>query len=147
MFLFWHDLRRLARRGRPTLGRIVLGFALLAVVAAGFSHWFPSANPIEFSTALSREYAVRLSRFAVLLLHAILWLQLAVVLVMTPVLCSGAIADERSNGTLDLLRMSHASPAAILLAKFAAPTVHLGSYLALCLPIMLITPLWGSFDI
>jgi ABC-type transport system involved in multi-copper enzyme maturation permease subunit len=50
------------------------------------------------------------------------------------------------RGTLDLLRMSEASPIAIVLGKFAARFVYLGSYLVFCLPIVIALELWGQAD-
>src|SRR5262245_53684965 len=130
---FWHDLRRLARRGRPVNGRIVLGLILLTTLATSFAIWFPNGHVSDLSSTLIRDRR-HLTGFGGKFVQIISVLQLIVVVSATPIVCGGALPVERARGTLDLLRISQALPAAIILGKFGASFVYLGSYLLFCLP-------------
>ena len=145
MYLFWHELRRLARHGRPALGRVVLGLALLIVLAAIYSVRFPIAEISDLSTTYIQDRR-RLNGFGAQLQFVINLVQLILLVVVTPAVCGGALTSERVRGTLDLLRMSEASPFAIVLGKFAARFVYLASFLLFCLPIVIALELWGQVD-
>jgi ABC-type transport system involved in multi-copper enzyme maturation permease subunit len=145
MYLFWHDLRRLARHGRPALGRVVLGLSLLIVLATVYSIRFPVAELSDLSTTYIHD-GRRMSGFGAQLYFVINVVQLVVLVVVTPAVCGGAFAVERVRGTLDLLRISEASSLAIVLGKFAARFVYLGSFLLFCLPLIVALELWSAVD-
>jgi hypothetical protein len=123
MYLFWHDLRRLARHGRPALGRVVLGLALLIVLATIYSVQFPIAEISDLSSTYIQDRR-RLNGFGAQLHFVINLVQLILLVVLTPAVCGSALTTERVRGTLDLLRISEASPSAIVCGKFAARFVY-----------------------
>jgi ABC-type transport system involved in multi-copper enzyme maturation permease subunit len=145
MSLFWHDLRRLSRRGHPVLGRIVIGLSLLIALAMGFVKSFPNAHLSDLSTTFIGDRR-QVTGFGQQFVQVISYLQLIAVVAVTPVVCGGALAAERARGTLDLLRLSQASPARIIMGKFAARVLYLASFLAFCLPIFAFSQLWGDFE-
>jgi ABC-type transport system involved in multi-copper enzyme maturation permease subunit len=145
MYLFWHELRRLARHGRLALGRVGLGLALLIVLATIFSVRFPIAEITDLSSTYIQDKR-RISGFGSQLHFVINLVQLVLLVVATPAVCGGALTTERVRGTLDLLRMSEVSPVGIVLGKFAGRFVYVASYLVFCLPIAIAFELWGQVD-
>src|SRR5262245_32410770 len=114
MAVFLLELLRTARRGRLTLVRVGYGLVLLAAVYALFRRAFPAAAPLTLTAVVAPGERARLARFAGEFAAVGLWVQLAAVLVLTPLAAAGAVAGERARGSLDLLRVSRLSPAAIV---------------------------------
>jgi hypothetical protein len=91
--LFYHDLVRLARRGRSTLLRFVYGLFLLLALYAVYQQTFPHisffSQPFEASATLrTSEMAQFSANFAI----ALIALQVVAVVVLTPAYLAGAIA-------------------------------------------------------
>lgn len=145
MYLFWHDLRRLARRGRPALGRTLFGAILLVVLGMVFAQWFPTVRIDQFETTFIPPRR-GLDRFGVTWMLTVSAVQLAFVVFMTPLVCGGALCYERTRGTLDLLRLSQSPPMAIVFGKFAARFIHLSSIVMIGLPIGMLGLIWGDIS-
>ena len=124
----------------------MLGLTLLLVLATFYSVRFPIAGLSDLSSTYIQDRR-RIDGFVSHLHFVIHLVQLILLIVVTPAVCGGALATERVRGTLDLLRISEASPLTIVLGKFAARFVYLASFLVFCLPIMIAMGLWGQVDL
>ena len=66
------------------------------------------------------------------------------VLVLTPAIVAGVIADEKQRKTLQYLMVSRLNSAEIVLGKLFARLLHIGVFLAIGLPVMSLTSLFGG---
>jgi ABC-type transport system involved in multi-copper enzyme maturation permease subunit len=67
-------------------------------------------------------------------------------LVLTPAMVAGVIADERQRKTLDYLLASQLSSTEIVMGKLAARLLHLGVLMAIGLPVVCLVALFGGLD-
>jgi ABC-type transport system involved in multi-copper enzyme maturation permease subunit len=67
-------------------------------------------------------------------------------LCVTPALVAGVIADEHQRKTLHYLLASRLSSAAIVLGKLGARLVHVGTFVALGLPVVSLLLLYGGLN-
>ena len=72
--------------------------------------------------------------------------QAVVVLLLTPALVGGAIADERQRKTLHYLLTSELSSVEIVMGKLAARLLQVGVLVALGLPVVSLIGLFGGVD-
>ena len=72
--------------------------------------------------------------------------QLATLLCLLPALVAGVIADEHQRKTLHYLLASRLSSAEIVLGKLGARLVHVGTFVALGLPVVCLLALYGGLD-
>lgn len=127
------------------MGRIGFGAILLVVLGASFAQWFPT---VQFHQLATTYIPPRrgLDRFGTYWVLAVAVVQLTAIVLFTPLVCGGALAFERVRGTLDLLRLSRATPMEIVFGKFGARFAYLASYLAMSLPIALLGMLWSELS-
>ena len=132
--LFFNDLARLARRGRTTLLRCSYALALLGLLSLLVIASFPNQYhqiiygdnvflSISQWAAFSRMYAV-----------AILTVQAATILVLTPAYLGSAIAEEKERRTVDLLLTTLLSDRQFVLGKLFARLTAPGHGFYLCRP-------------
>src|SRR4051812_24726655 len=124
--LFYHDLVRLARRGRSTLLRFVYGLFLLLALYAVYQQTFPHIS--FFSHPFATGATLRpsdMARFSANFAVALIALQVVAVLVLTPAYLAGAIAEEHERRTLELLFTTHLTNRDIILGKLFGRLCHL----------------------
>src|SRR5262249_55259156 len=112
-----------------------------------FARQFPGAlslNPTALP--LNRTTVNELASFAAHFAATRLFVQLGAVLLLTPTLTAGAIAEERQRGTLDLLLGSELFAVEIVLGKLLARTLVMFTLLLTGLPVLFLTQLWGGVD-
>jgi ABC-type transport system involved in multi-copper enzyme maturation permease subunit len=131
--VFLMDLGRMTRRGRPWLWRTLYGAALLGLLLV-LTPPGGSTRPSDLA-AFAEDFATGL-----------LIVQALAVLVLTPIVVAGAIAEERQQGTLDLLRTTALADREIALGKLAARLTHLGLILLAGLPVLSLLQLFGGID-
>jgi ABC-type transport system involved in multi-copper enzyme maturation permease subunit len=68
------------------------------------------------------------------------------VLVLTPAIVAGVVADEKRRKTLHYLMASRLSSAEIILGKLFARLLHVGIFLAIGLPVMSLISLFGGVE-
>lgn len=127
--VFDAELRAASRRQRDYIVRLVYGVGLLVVVVGG----------LHKATTPQEEAAAARSVFQGLAI-----LQVVAVLVLTPAVVAGAIAEERRRGTLIDLLISSLSAAEIILGKLAARFVRIIAVLAIGLPVLALLTLLGG---
>jgi ABC-type transport system involved in multi-copper enzyme maturation permease subunit len=144
--LFFYDMARLARRGRTNLLRCTYTFGLLALLCFLVFDSFPAQSLQLLSghdvTLSISQWASFSRQFAV----ALLSVQAAAILLLTPAYLGSAIAEEKERGTAELLLTTRLSDRQYLLGKLLGRLAHLGLVLLAGLPILCLTRLWGGID-
>lgn len=141
--LFRFELVRLARRGTHLPLRVALASLLLLGLLATYLRLAPgtSAFGLLFTdTADPRA----LQGFGETFLIAFLIVQQAAVLLLTPVYAGGAIAEEKEKGRLDFLLTTTLSAWQVVGGKLAARLVFVLAVVAVGLPVLLFTLLFGG---
>ena len=134
------ELLTLARRGRYFLLRTVYGLLLLLLIVQNdpTGRWGVSETGEISIQAMASLGQALFATFAAT--------QSVVVLLITPALVAGVIADERRRKTLDYLLSSQLSSAEIVLGKLFARVLHVGVFLAMGLPIVVMLSFFGGVD-
>jgi ABC-type transport system involved in multi-copper enzyme maturation permease subunit len=133
-----YELITTARRGRYYLARAVYGSVLLFLLWGQFETWelnHPMGGSVE-----------ELHRFAESTFIVFAMAQLATLLCLLPALVAGVIADEHQRKTLHYLLASRLSSPEIVLGKLGARLLHVGTFVALGLPVVGLLGLYGGLD-
>ncbi len=133
-----YELITTARRGRFYVVRVVYGLCLLAQLANLFTQWgalHQGGGSFDEIQAFAEDAFLQFAG-----------LQGIALLVLIPALVSGVIADEHQRKTLHYLLASRLSSAEIILGKLGARLVHVGSFVALGLPIVSLLMLYGGIN-
>lgn len=143
--LFWYELRRLPRR-RMHLWRILYAAALLLGLVVVYLRSFRDRSAFEALTDPGPLDLAGNAAFAETYLMAFLAVQQLAVIALTPLYAAGSIADEKERRTFDFLLSSPLPHYQILLGKLLARLVYVGSILAVGLPVLMLTFLFGGVD-
>jgi ABC-type transport system involved in multi-copper enzyme maturation permease subunit len=136
------ELITTARRARYYAIRFVLGMLLLYSVVQVQTPWPRRASLWSGGEASIREMAaIGMSLFA-----TITSVQGVAVLLLTPALVAGVVADEKRRKTLHYLMSSRLSSAEIILGKLFARLLHIGVFLAVGLPVLSLISLFGGVE-
>ena len=142
--VFNAELVTTSRRARYYAIRFLYGMILLYFVveaasspsnAGGNSLWKGGEVSIADMAAIGSRIFLTFAVF-----------QAVAVLVMTPAIVAGVIADEKRRKTLHYLLASRLTSAEIVLGKLFARLLHVGIFLALGLPIMSLISLFGGVE-
>ena len=140
--LFRFELVRLARRGGHLPLRVVLCLLLLVGLFAAYRQLFPSANPLALLFAAPDSS--QLDKFGETFVVAVLIIQQAAVVLLTPVYAGGAIAEEKEKGRLDFLLTSPFGRWELVADKLAARLVFVLAVVFTGLPVLAFTLLFGG---
>lgn len=127
-----YELIRLTRRGWATIflaRAIYIALLFLALVL-----FYVPVGPGKDAAAASRFF------------NAMMGVQFAAVLLLTPAYTAGAIAEDRERRTLDFLLASDLSDREIVLGKYFARVATLGLLLLAGLPVLGLVQLLGGVD-
>jgi ABC-type transport system involved in multi-copper enzyme maturation permease subunit len=134
---FYYDLIRLARKGWPTLARVLfLGVVLASMLLLNRTQ----GDSVHFTEPA--EFARRAQNFAYLLLV----LQDLLILALLPVYVASAIAEEKEHQTLESLTMTHLTDRELVLGKLGARLMHVGAFALANFPLLAFMHLWGNVD-
>jgi ABC-type transport system involved in multi-copper enzyme maturation permease subunit len=134
---FYYDLIRLARRGWPTLARVIFLVVMLISMAVMYRTQSDTVNLTN-----PAEYAIRAQRYATVLIA----IQDLLVLVLLPVYVASAIAEEKENQTLEALSLTHLSDRELVLGKLGGRVMHVGAIALSTVPLLAFMYLWGNVD-
>lgn len=137
--VFSIELVTTARRSRYFVLRTIYGAILLFVLWQGYQarFWWQSGS--------GREISVReMAQFAGALYYTFAVTQAITVLLLTPVMMAGVIADEKQRRTLHYLLASQLSSAEIVLGKLVSRLLHVAVFLAVGIPILSLLTLFGG---
>jgi hypothetical protein len=137
------ELVTTARRARYYAIRFGYGMLLLFFVVQTVGVWPANAGALwEGGTLSIAEMALTGQRiFATFTVF-----QGVAVLVLTPALVAGVVADEKRRKTLQYLMASRLSSAEIVLGKLLARSLHVGIFLAIGVPVMSLISLFGGVE-
>ncbi len=131
-----YDLVRTARRSRYFFIRTVYGIFMLFVLSCIFlAHQRHGSIP-----------AHRMSEFAESFFFAFLFVQLVVLVVLTPAYTAGAIADEKERRTLEFILATDLRNREVVLSKFLSRLANLTLVILTGLPILAILLFAGGID-
>jgi len=138
--VFQAELVTSSRRGRSYAGRFVYGVLVLVIVTSAYYEVVSRfANESEIPIAA-------LATFGRVIFASFAMLQAGVILVMTPALVAGAIADEKQRKTLHYLMASELTSTEIVLGKVAARLLRVAVLGAIGLPVLNLIALFGGVD-
>lgn len=136
--VFNAELMTTARRGRYHAARTVYGLILFTILWQSYEAMLKVPGGV-------RAFSPRqVSSFAQGTFVALAITQGIAILLLTPALFAGAIADEKQRRTLLYLLSSRLSSAEIVLGKLAARLLHVVVTLAMGLPILSLMTLLGG---
>lgn len=146
--LYWHELRRLARRGTHLRLRVGLALLLLVGLLETYRRTFPASDlfALLFGGADAADRS-QLSGFGETFLIAFLIVTQAAVLLLTPVYAGGAIADEKERGGLDFQLTTPLSRWELVAGKLAARLTFVLGVVAVGVPVLFLTLMFGGVDV
>ena len=133
-----YELITTARRARFYLARMVYGLALLVLLLRQYDY-FAATHPAGAT-------AEQLQTFAEATFVQFAGAQGLATSVPGPRLLAGVIADEYQRKTLHYLLASRLSSAEIVLGKLGARMVHVGTFVALGIPVVCLLALYGGLN-
>jgi ABC-type transport system involved in multi-copper enzyme maturation permease subunit len=146
--LFRYELTRLARRGLQPRLRAAFAALLLVVLLLAYLAAFPGVRPWQLLTHIDEPLTTEsASRFGQRFVVAFLFVQAAVVVLVTPVIVVGAIGDDKDRRALDLLLTTALSNAEIVAGKLAARLAFVGMLLLTGLPVVVLSIFFGGVDV
>jgi ABC-type transport system involved in multi-copper enzyme maturation permease subunit len=140
--VFWYDLVRVARRQRLALWRALYASALLVAMYLMYASNFPYAGLFWGSKVKGAELAAFATQFFALFAAV----QFGAIILLTPALTAGALAEERSNNTLLFLFTTHLTNREIVLGKLTTRLLQVGLLVLTGLPVLGILQLFGGVD-
>jgi ABC-type transport system involved in multi-copper enzyme maturation permease subunit len=130
---FYYDLIRLARKRSNLFLRCGYLLALL------LGWWFVYEEHV-----FTRAHFLHFERLATKYTNALLILQYALIVLLTPMYLAGTVMEEKEHRTLELLFQTDLSDREILLGKFSARIVQLMVLVQSSLPLLALISLWGG---
>jgi ABC-type transport system involved in multi-copper enzyme maturation permease subunit len=144
--LLW-ELVRQARRGRFVTLRVLYLAVLLIVLGVLYLDWFGTRATLwETLTTEERIAPARLASFSQSFFTAFLAVQLGAVLLLTPGMTAGAIAEEKERRTLDFLLVTHLPHGGLVVGKLLARLGGLFLMLLAGLPVLALLQFLGGVD-
>jgi ABC-type transport system involved in multi-copper enzyme maturation permease subunit len=137
------ELVTTARRARYYAIRFAYGMILLFFVVQTVGQWRGDGGALWQGGALSIAEMAATGRniFATFTVF-----QAVSVLVLTPAIVAGVVADEKRRKTLPYLMASRLSSSEIILGKLLARLLHVSIFLAIGLPVMSLISLFGGVE-
>jgi len=140
------ELTRLARRGSPTVARVLVGLLLFAALFVIYIAAFP--RDIErLAKNDPGQVQKKLAEFGQDFALTFLLVQAAVVLLLTPLFVAGSIVEETERRTLDFLLATDLSPREIVLGKLWPRLLLMVGIVLVGWPVLAMTQVWGGVDI
>jgi ABC-type transport system involved in multi-copper enzyme maturation permease subunit len=124
--MFGYELVKLARRGQQPKLRVALVLLLLVGLLVTYLRQFGTNSLDAFFGSGQTLQVNEMSEFARNFLIAFLFTQLVAVVLITPAVVGGAIAEEKERGTIDYLKASLLTNREIVLGKLAARLAFVG---------------------
>jgi ABC-type transport system involved in multi-copper enzyme maturation permease subunit len=137
--VFNFELLSTARRGRFYTIRAFYAIVLLIILWAIHSSWSSVYEGAELPTSMVKWFALSA-------LGGITFGQEVLVLVLTPALVAGVIADEKKRKTLHYLMASRLTSSEIVLGKLFVRMLYVGVLLGVSVPVMSLLVMLGGID-
>ena len=141
------ELVRLARAGSQLRWRLGLSIALLAMTYLLYVNRFPRADLLQLSFESVEASSPRdVASFTEYFVRSFMYLELFVVIVLTPILVVGGITDEVQRRTMTYLLTTDLTNWEILGGKTLGRLIHLAGVLATGLPVVGLMQFFGGVD-
>ena len=137
--VFNFELQATARRGRFYTIRAFYAIVLLIILWAIHASWSSAYDGAEIPQSM-------VTWFGVSALGGITIGQEILVLVLTPALVAGVIADEKKRKTLHYLMASQLTSSEIVLGKLFVRMLYVGVLLGVSVPVMSLLVMLGGID-
>ncbi len=137
--IFHFELLTTARHGRFFMIRALYGAVLLIVLWAIYSAWSSSFENAELPAKMVNWFAF--SAFGGIAIG-----QEILVLVLTPALVAGVIADEKKRKTLHYVMASRLTSAEIVVGKLLVRMLYVGVLLGVSVPVSSLLVLLGGIN-
>lgn len=137
------ELTRLARRGSPTVARVLVGLLLFTALLVTYLAAFPR----DLDLSDTGRVQARLSQFGQDFALTFLLVQAAVVLILTPLFVAGAIVEETERRTLEFLLSTDLVPREIVFGKLWPRLLLIVGVVIVGWPVLAVTQVWGGVDI
>ncbi|HKB02525.1 MAG TPA: ABC transporter permease subunit [Gemmataceae bacterium] len=139
------ELTRLARRGSPTVARLLVGLLLFAALLVTYLAAFPQDLDILQQIDPGRVQN-RLAKFGQDFALTLLLVQAGVVVLLTPLFVAGAIVEETERRTLEFLLATDLEPREIILGKLWPRLLLVFGFVLVGWPVLAATQVWGGVD-
>lgn len=145
--VFSFDLVRMTRRSPVFSLRCLYAGSLLVILYLLYYSWFggQAGAPWELDSQVRISIA-RQAQFANSFFTSFIGVQLAAVLLITPLAVSSAIAEEKEKRTLAFLLATDLQDHEIVLGKLASRLTHLFLFLLTGFPILTLLQFMGGID-
>jgi ABC-type transport system involved in multi-copper enzyme maturation permease subunit len=140
------ELTRLARRGSPTIARVLVGLLLFAALFVVYLAAFPR-DVAQLAKSNPGEVQRQLAEFGQDFALTFLLVQAAVVLLLTPLFVAGSIVEETERRTLEFLLATDLSPREIVLGKLWPRLLLMVGIVLVGWPVLAVTQVWGGVDV
>jgi ABC-type transport system involved in multi-copper enzyme maturation permease subunit len=140
--IFLYELRSAARRKRTYFFRVLVGLFLLYLVLISSWRW----NEGHFELAAGEMSAHEMASLGSSLFASVIFLQAAVILLLTPAFLAGAIAEDRQRKVLLYLLASPLTGTELVLGKMAARLFNLVVMVLVGLPVISIALFLGGIE-
>ena len=139
------ELTRLARRGSPTIARVLVSLLLFAALLITYLAAFPPNlnHLVKVSPGLVQA---KLSQFGQDFALTFLLVQAAIVLLVTPLFVVGAVVEETERRTLEFLLATDLSAREIVLGKLWPRYLLMVGIVLAGWPVLAATQVWGGVD-
>ncbi len=139
--VFNAELVTTARRARYFVVRFVYGLIILFQIYLSYQ-----SNAWRIAEGRGEMRINQMADFGRSIFTTFAILQAVVVILLTPALVGGTIADERQRKTLHYLLTSELTGLEIVLGKLAARLLHVGVLVAVGFPVVCLIGLFGGID-
>jgi ABC-type transport system involved in multi-copper enzyme maturation permease subunit len=144
--ILFHDLVATARRGRQVLVRCAYVAALLVALFILYAEWFGrGGGPLDLLTA-ERIDRNQVGAFNDSFFQLFMAVQYLVIVLLTPGVAAGAVAEEKERRTLEHLLATDLRSHEIIFGKLAARLAYLALILLTALPVLSLMQLLGGVD-
>jgi ABC-type transport system involved in multi-copper enzyme maturation permease subunit len=139
------ELTRLARRGSPTVARLLVGLLLFAALLVTYLAAFP--RDLEFLRQLDPGLVQnQLAQFGQDFALVLLLVQAGVVVLLTPLFVAGSVVEETERRTLEFLLATDLDAREIVLGKLWPRLLFMFGFVLIGWPVLAATQVWGGVD-
>jgi ABC-type transport system involved in multi-copper enzyme maturation permease subunit len=138
-----------ARRARYFIVRVLYAGVLLALLWTNYMETLGSKYRVRGGQYVETDGTATIGEvasFSRAFFGTFAWAQIGAVLLLTPAMMAGSIAQERERRTIEYMFASMLTNGEIVMSKFLARTIHVGSLLLVGLPLLAIAMLLGGID-
>jgi ABC-type transport system involved in multi-copper enzyme maturation permease subunit len=144
--ILFYDLVATARRGRQVIVRCVYIAALLVMLFLLYAEWFGRGGDLINLLSAERIDRNQISAFNDSFFQKFMAVQYLVIVLLTPGITAGAVAEEKERRTLEYLLATDLHNREIVFGKLAARLAYLTLILLTGLPVLSLLQLLGGVD-